>query len=58
MRSLERSERIYVAMLARGYDGEIRTLPQAEMETYNWIVLGFGGGIMGLVLILSLLMGA
>ena len=58
MRSLERSERIYVAMLSRGYDGEIRSLPQAEMETYNWIVLSFGGGILGLVLILSILIGA
>jgi len=55
MRSLERSERIYVAMLARGYDGEIRALPQGEMETHNWIVLGIGGGILILVLLLSLL---
>jgi cobalt/nickel transport system permease protein len=33
LRSYERSERIYVAMLARGYDGEIRTLRPRTLST-------------------------
>jgi cobalt/nickel transport system permease protein len=56
VRSLERSERIYVAMLARGYDGEVRSLPQGKMEASNWFILGFGALLLFLVLALSLLM--
>lgn len=56
VRSLERSERIYLAMLARGYDGEIRSLPQGKMEGSNWFILGFGGCVLFLVLVLSLIM--
>ncbi len=55
IRSLERSERIYVAMLSRGYDGEIRCLPQEKMEYYNWIILAAGGVMLSLVLALSIL---
>ena len=32
IRSLERSERVYQAMLARGYDGEIRSLKSVPLE--------------------------
>jgi cobalt/nickel transport system permease protein len=32
IRSLERSERVYQAMLARGYDGEIRSLREVPLE--------------------------
>ncbi len=38
IRSLERSERVYQAMLARGYDGEIRTL-ESTPPTRKEIVL-------------------
>ena len=31
VRSLEQSERVYQAMLSRGFDGEIRLMPQAKM---------------------------
>lgn len=55
VRSLERSERIYVAMLARGYDGEIRSLPQVKMKTFNWAILGIGGVMLSLVIVLSIL---
>ena len=58
IRSLERSERIYVAMLARGYDGDIRSLPQGEMEAFNWVILVIGAAMLILVLILSLLIGS
>jgi cobalt/nickel transport system permease protein len=32
LRSLDRSERVYVAMQARGYDGEIRTLERFQLR--------------------------
>jgi cobalt/nickel transport system permease protein len=56
-RSIERSERIYQAMLARGYDGEIRSLPQEKMDISNWYILGFGGIILLFVVALSIIIG-
>lgn len=50
LRSLERSDRIYHAMLARGYDGEIRSLPQPGLRPVDWLVL-----FIVLLLLLSLL---
>jgi cobalt/nickel transport system permease protein len=55
IRSLERSDRIYVAMLSRGYDGEMRSLPLPEMKVSNWIVIIVGGMILSLLVILSFL---
>ena len=52
-RSIERSERIYFAMLARGYDGEARSLPQGKMRNSDWFIFGFGGILLFLVLTLS-----
>ena len=57
VRSIERSDRIYAAMLARGYDGEIHSLPQMKMESFNWAVLVLGGVTISLVLALSILVG-
>lgn len=57
VRSIERSDRIYAAMLARGYDGEIRSLPQMKIEPFNWAVLVLGGVTIGLVLALSIMAG-
>ena len=39
LRGIERSDRIYNAMLARGYDGEIRALPLPGLGASNWLVL-------------------
>ncbi len=57
VRSLERSERVYAAMLARGYDGEIRTLPLPALSdaSRRLMVLGLLG--CGLILTLSILWG-
>lgn len=52
LRALERSERIYVAMLSRGYDGEIRSLPMAALTPGALSILGSG---LALLLVLSLL---
>jgi len=43
IRSYERGERVYAAMLARGYDGESRTLHQLSFRTADLLFgLGFG----------------
>jgi cobalt/nickel transport system permease protein len=49
LRSIERSDRIYNAMLARGYDGEVRSFPQPAIPTRDWVVLAAG-----LILLISL----
>jgi cobalt/nickel transport system permease protein len=38
LRSIERSERIYDAMLARGYDGEVRSLQPPVLRLYDVLV--------------------
>jgi cobalt/nickel transport system permease protein len=40
LRSLERGDRIYAAMAARGYDGEVRGLGLPAVPVGQWIVLG------------------
>ena len=50
LRAFERSDRIYMAMLARGYDGEARTLPLARIRPLQWLTLGVGLGILTLLL--------
>jgi len=49
LRSFERSDRIYNAMLARGYQGQIRTLHAHIMHRADWLY-----GLVAVVLILSL----
>ena len=39
LRSYERSDRIYNAMLARGYQGHLRTLNRHTMHTRDWLIL-------------------
>lgn len=55
LRGLERSDRIYLAMLARGYDGEIRSLPQPPLSRAAWLALAGGLGVLIVLLFLSLL---
>lgn len=40
VRSLERSDRVYNAMVARGYSGELLTLKPHAMRIDDWIALG------------------
>jgi cobalt/nickel transport system permease protein len=42
LRSFERSDRIYVAMLSRGYDGEVRNLPHPGLSSSSWIIFLIG----------------
>ena len=48
IRSYERSERIYAAMLARGFAGEIRTLTRFTWHAYDtWVGLGWLAALIG-----------
>ena len=43
MRSMERSERVYNAMLARGYSGEVKTLKRFQLATLDYWSIVFAG---------------
>ena len=43
LRALERSERVYAAMLSRGYDGCVRSLTHFQMRQWDWVSLGLAG---------------
>jgi cobalt/nickel transport system permease protein len=49
LRAIERSDRIYVAMLSRGYDGEVRDLPLPPLRTVHWLLLIGGVGLLGML---------
>jgi cobalt/nickel transport system permease protein len=53
VRAFERSERIYSAMLARGYDGETRSLPLAPIQFAEWLTLGLGVGALAFLVLLD-----
>lgn len=39
IRAMERSERVYAAMLARGYDGQMRLLQPFRMRSNDWLAI-------------------
>jgi cobalt/nickel transport system permease protein len=49
LRSLDRSDRVYAAMQARGYRGELLTLAPHAMRRLDWLALA--GGLAGVVLL-------
>jgi cobalt/nickel transport system permease protein len=53
MRAFERSDRIYLAMLSRGYDGEIRAAPMPRLPSRDVLVLTGGLSLLSLLLLLS-----
>lgn len=53
LRSLERSERIYEAMLARGYRGQIRTLAHPPLRRTDYLVIVLAVAYCGLSLFLG-----
>ncbi len=55
VRSFERSDRVYAAMLARGYDGEIRLLPRPPAAVWNVVVLVAGLLFFAFVTVLGVL---
>lgn len=50
LRGFERSDRIYMAMVSRGYDGEVRALPLPRLKASHWITLFVGIALLGLLL--------
>lgn len=56
LRGIERSDRIYVAMLSRGYNGEIRALPLAAFTRNGRLVLWLGILALAILLIFGILL--
>ena len=55
LRGFERSDRIYNAMLSRGYDGEVRSFPLPPLSTTDRLALFLGGLTLLLVLLVTTL---
>ncbi len=53
LRSYERSDRIYYAMLSRGYTGQLRTLHPHAMQTSDWVSGGVFLLFIGLIHLLG-----
>ncbi len=52
IRSYERSERIYAAMLSRGFSGEVRTLTRLAWQVQDsWAGLAWAGTLIGIALV-------
>jgi cobalt/nickel transport system permease protein len=56
LRAFERSDRIYSAMLARGYDGEVRALPLPRIQPAHWLALFAGVSLFSALLAGSLVL--
>jgi cobalt/nickel transport system permease protein len=50
LRAFERSDRIYMAMVSRGYDGEVRTLPLPDIRPAQWVILIASLSLLGVLL--------
>jgi cobalt/nickel transport system permease protein len=50
LRAFERSDRIYMAMVSRGYDGEVRTLPIPAIQPTQWAILIASLSLLGILL--------
>ncbi len=50
LRAFERSDRIYMAMVARGYDGEARSMPLPDIQPSQWAILVAGICLLALIL--------
>jgi cobalt/nickel transport system permease protein len=55
LRGIERSDRIYVSMLARGYNGEVRALPLSALTRGSWLALWLGLFTLAVLLIFGVL---
>jgi cobalt/nickel transport system permease protein len=55
LRAFERSDRIYMAMVSRGYDGDVRALPLPQVQPIHWVVLVAGLGVLAAFLGLAFL---
>lgn len=56
LRGIERSDRIYVSMLSRGYNGEARALPLSALTRDSWLILCLGILALAVLLIFGILL--
>jgi cobalt/nickel transport system permease protein len=56
IRALERSDRIYMAMVSRGYDGEVRTLHLPVIKPTHWLILITSLSVLGMLLAFTYLL--
>jgi cobalt/nickel transport system permease protein len=56
LRALERSDRIYMAMVSRGYDGEVRLVPLPVLKPFDWVILSTGVTVLVLLEMVALLL--
>jgi cobalt/nickel transport system permease protein len=57
LRGFERSDRIYTAMLARGYDGEVRSFPLPPLSHFSILTLIGGLALCSFILASGLVLG-
>jgi cobalt/nickel transport system permease protein len=50
LRAYERSDRIFMAMVSRGYDGEARSLPLPGIQPAHWVILVLSISLLGFLL--------
>ena len=55
LRAIERSDRIYMAMVARGYNGDVRTFALPRLRPVDWLILWSILGLLFVLLILGIL---
>jgi cobalt/nickel transport system permease protein len=55
LRGFERSDRIYMAMVSRGYDGEARSLPFPAIQPVHWAILISGLSVLTLLILIAYL---
>ncbi len=55
LRGFERSDRIYTAMLSRGYDGEVRLMPTLPLNASSKLVLFAGLTLLGVLLLFGII---
>lgn len=55
LRAFERSDRIYMAMVSRGYDGEVRAAPLPRLRPADWVLLIFALALFVLLLAFAFL---
>lgn len=55
LRSYERSERVYQAMLARGYTGQLRHVAATRLQSRDWLALALTLSLLALVQLAGLL---
>jgi cobalt/nickel transport system permease protein len=55
LRGIERSDRIYTAMLSRGYDGEVRLMPLPALSVVSKLILFAGLLLLGILLLFGIL---